>query len=132
MHSRPAAFAIIRRERKVLLVRLGRYSHYAGFWTFPGGLLDAGESMAEAATREVKEETNLDLTIERSFWRGAEPTSGREVEIFTGTAIGHLKVQASELDEAVWFEIDDALMIKLAYQCYDRLMELKLVMDASE
>lgn len=31
------------------------------YWTFPGGGIEAGESVFEAAKREVLEETNLDL-----------------------------------------------------------------------
>lgn len=37
-------------------------SHGAGTWSVPGGWLEYQESFAEAAIREVKEETNLDIT----------------------------------------------------------------------
>lgn len=36
-----------------------------GLWGLPGGRLDLGESVSEAALREVKEETGLDIRIER-------------------------------------------------------------------
>jgi 8-oxo-dGTP pyrophosphatase MutT (NUDIX family) len=32
-------------------------------WTMPGGTLDFGESLIECATREVKEETGLDVNV---------------------------------------------------------------------
>jgi len=35
---------------------------YPGQWILPGGGVDEGESVNEAAVREVKEETNLDIT----------------------------------------------------------------------
>lgn len=36
-----------------------------GLWGLPGGRLDLGESVTEAALREVKEETGLDIRVER-------------------------------------------------------------------
>lgn len=35
----------------------------AGLWSIPGGLVEIGERAAEAAVREVKEETALDVEI---------------------------------------------------------------------
>ena len=38
-----------------------------GKWGFPGGLLELGESAAEAAVREVREESGLDVRITALF-----------------------------------------------------------------
>ena len=35
-----------------------------GRWSFPGGLLELGENIREAAKREVREETGLDTEID--------------------------------------------------------------------
>ncbi|HEY6291741.1 MAG TPA: NUDIX hydrolase [Terriglobia bacterium] len=45
---------------QVLLVRRGR-EPLKGDWSIPGGLVEIGESLAEALWREVKEETGLEI-----------------------------------------------------------------------
>ncbi len=35
-----------------------------GQWSLPGGRFEAGESLAEACRREIKEETNVDVTVQ--------------------------------------------------------------------
>ena len=41
------------------------------FWALPGGEIEAGETEAEAAVREVKEELGLDLTVVGPVYRDA-------------------------------------------------------------
>lgn len=53
--------AIIKRDDKHLITRRGPSSHLAGFWEFPGGKIEPGETPEESLMREIKEE--LDITI---------------------------------------------------------------------
>ena len=46
------------REEKVLLVKRGR-PPLLGLWSLPGGLVELGETLAEAAAREIHEETGI-------------------------------------------------------------------------
>ena len=63
-NPKPVAAAIPRdRDGNVVLLRRG-FDPGAGLWTFPGGFVDLGESVAEAAIRETREEICVDATID--------------------------------------------------------------------
>lgn len=54
-------------------------------WALPGGFVDWGESLEEAAVREAREETSLDVTLLRQFHAYSEP--GRDPRHHTITIV---------------------------------------------
>lgn len=62
MNHRISAGALIVRDDRILLVRHQKPSEY-DFWVAPGGGVIGTETLAEAATREVREETGLDVLL---------------------------------------------------------------------
>jgi ADP-ribose pyrophosphatase YjhB (NUDIX family) len=71
-----AVSAAIFRDGKVLLVRRSR-SPGKGFYSFPGGRVEFGESLHTALHREVDEETGLRIEIlELAGWREVLPGAG--------------------------------------------------------
>ncbi|WP_439882332.1 8-oxo-dGTP diphosphatase MutT [Pontibacter sp. MBLB2868] len=55
---------VIENNEKYLIARRAPGKHLAGLWEFPGGKLEAGETYEECLTRELKEELNLDVTVQ--------------------------------------------------------------------
>jgi len=54
---------VLNDERKILLVRHRKGNRQ--YWVLPGGRLEYGETFHECAVREVKEETGLDIAVEK-------------------------------------------------------------------
>jgi ADP-ribose pyrophosphatase YjhB (NUDIX family) len=54
-------------------------------WALPGGFVDVGESLEEAAVREAKEETSLDVTLVEQFHAYSKP--GRDPRFHTVTMV---------------------------------------------
>lgn len=61
-------------------------------WALPGGFVDYGESLEQAAIREAKEETGLDVCLLRQFHTYSDPSRDRRQHtistIFIATASG--------------------------------------------
>ena len=55
-----AVSAAVFRDRRVLIVRRA-HPLAAGLYTLPGGVVELGETLTEAAVREVREETGLEI-----------------------------------------------------------------------
>lgn len=59
--------AIIKRENRIVFVE-HREKNHGVFYLFPGGGIESGESIFEAAEREVAEETNLKVKAQKIMY----------------------------------------------------------------
>lgn len=59
-----AVVVIVSREDKILMVKRD-IEPMLGRWSFPSGYVDRGEVVEEAAVREVREETNVEIELDR-------------------------------------------------------------------
>lgn len=53
------AAAVIEQGERVLIARRPQHLHQGGKWEFPGGKVEAGETVAEALIRELREEVDI-------------------------------------------------------------------------
>ena len=58
--------AIIVKDHKVFATQRG-YGEWKDFWEFPGGKIDAGETPEEALCREIKEELDTEIAVDKLF-----------------------------------------------------------------
>jgi 8-oxo-dGTP diphosphatase len=59
VYTHVAVAAIVNGRRRVLVSLRPRHVHQGGLWEFPGGKLEAGESVTEALDREIQEELGV-------------------------------------------------------------------------
>lgn len=61
--------ALITRNSKLLVCQRKRVDTHPLQWEFPGGKVEPGESLAEALTRELREELGVSATIGAEVYR---------------------------------------------------------------
>ena len=66
MKTRKVTAAIIINDNKVFAAQRG-HGAWKGWWEFPGGKLEPGETSVEALIREIREELAIDIEIDRLF-----------------------------------------------------------------
>ena len=120
--TQTAAAAIIQNKKILLLKRSQSTKKYPGCWTFPGGKSEKNETPEETVIREVKEETSLDFYLTKSIHKPANDNTG--TYIFTGEAIGKIKIQKIEIESFDWFRYNEAINLKIAFSFEKHLKKL--------
>jgi ADP-ribose pyrophosphatase YjhB (NUDIX family) len=119
----------IRGTTEIVLVR----RHAPPLWALPKGTPDAGETLEETALRETREETGLEVEIERPieairyFFVRESTRFHKTVHFYLMRPIGgDLSLHDHEFDEVRWVQLEEALEL-MSYAT-----ERELVVHAGE
>jgi len=111
-----AVGAIITDEQeRIVLVRRAIEPGY-GKWVFPGGYVDRGEEVQLAAVREAREETGLDIRIERLLNIYSYPGRAPVIVVYTARLIGGCLECDDEGLEAKFFDTSAIPWDELAFR----------------
>ena len=112
-----AASLAVFRNGRVLLARRAA-PPYAGRYTLPGGLVEPGETLAEAALRETREEVGVEADVLR-FNRHVEvierDTEGVRhhyvIASFVGAWVAGEGTPGPEASDVIWADLDEVLRL---------------------
>ena len=126
----PSTTCLIPTESGIVLIRR-RYDPGMGGWAFPGGFIDAEETVSEAAVREVKEETNLDVALDGllGVYSYVDPHKSGLVVIFQARITGGEPCAGDDADDIATFAPDE--LPPLVFESHRRALELYQDMQRS-
>jgi ADP-ribose pyrophosphatase YjhB (NUDIX family) len=124
LYENPAPTAsalVVDDEGRVLLARRG-IEPFRGMWDAPGGFVRPGESGEEAARRELREETGLEIDVGEVLAIVPDTYGGdgqTTLNIFyRGRVRGGVAAPASDVSELAWFGSDELPEpARIAFRC---------------
>ena len=111
------AHGLVEVDGRVLLLRRLPGKYMGGRWDIPGGTVEPGEATDAACVRVVREESGLDVVIERELARQVNlDTEGRPIEFVTVTylvcptsPVTAITLAADEHDAFAWVDPAEVL-----------------------
>ncbi len=119
----PSATCLIPTELGVVLIKRGQAPGLGG-WAFPGGFVDAEETAADAAIREVKEETNLDVALDGllGVYSYIDPYKSGLVVVYQARIVGGQPRPGDDAAEVATFQVDG--LPPLVFESHRRALDL--------
>ena len=97
--------AIIHDGGKIFITRKAEGA-FKGFWEFPGGKIEEGESASDAAVREIQEELSIQIEIEEKMF--TVEYEYPDFHLVMDCFLAHIKHGSpvlSEHDESRWVDL---------------------------
>jgi 8-oxo-dGTP diphosphatase len=100
--------AIIKEHDKYLICQRGAEDECSLLWEFPGGKLEAGETLEECIIREIKEELNLDIKLQGVFTTSIYHFAEKEIHFTVYDAViaaGQIRLNVH--NDAKWVTVGE-------------------------
>lgn len=110
------AFAlVVRPDRSFLLTN----THFktGDYWSIPGGVVEPHETPAQAAVREVQEETGITCKV-TNLLHTVDITTTKDLRLSFYSAEyigGNINIDEAEIESAEWFHESDLERLDFAY-----------------
>jgi ADP-ribose pyrophosphatase YjhB (NUDIX family) len=114
MNPKVVAGTIPRQDGRIWLVRRSIEPSW-GSWTFPGGYVDLGEQVSEAAIRETYEETLLHVRLDSLLNVYSYANVGIVLVVYRATVTGGVAGATPESQEVKAFSLDEIPWTRLAF-----------------
>jgi ADP-ribose pyrophosphatase YjhB (NUDIX family) len=108
-----AVVVLILKNNSLLLVKRDIEPHF-GKWSFPSGYVDRGEMVEKAAIREVIEETNLKIKLDKlqGVYSGKGPVV---LVVYQASPLSPRASKGDEVSAVKWFDLDDLPNLPFSY-----------------
>lgn len=106
---------ILFQGEKVLIARRAAGKHLTGFWEFPGGKIESGETSEASLVREFAEEFNVEIAVEVFFMHTVYAYPEKTVRLHA-YRVRHVSGQfhLTDHDALAWVQLSDLLTYPLA------------------
>ncbi len=117
IRPRLGSAVIVEKDGKVLLGERNK-ENYRGYWVLPGGGVEWGETIEQAAVREIKEETGLDIELIRFVCHKeiiATHANYHSIVFYHLARPRNTEIRVSDdLSDAGFFSVEEMKKMKLA------------------
>lgn len=107
--------AVVTNGERILLARRAAGEHLAGSWELPGGKVEAGETLAQALTRELMEELGVRARVAAELGRSVHHYERGSIELIAlATELDGEITELSVHDAVQWYAADELAALAIA------------------